>query len=522
MSENDNFSGSERRERALELEAVRRKLLNSADGHVFNAARIVDGREDERLSDQDFAAFRGAVNAASSEIVLAERLRTQQQRHQKAAKRIDAKVIDEPKPYGKRSQNSWFLDRALVANQTVQIPGLTEGRFGDVSPGAAEERLRRHAVDVRHAFLKQDRKARRIERMVHEHHRREDPVDHKQVVQRELKRIATGGMELRTLTTGGGSTAAASGSAAAFVPPAFIMSQWAPYRGAARTFADQCGSAPAPEYGMQVYVPYFSGGTSASQQVEGSGVSDTTPTTALQNGVLQTISGEVSITQQILDRGFQGGGSFDQVMAKQLAQQVAESLNKYVLTTVTTGGATVAGASSWAPATQGIGPFFADLAKGREQLTDTAGTRLRPTHFFSTGDFYSYVSRQVDASTFRGWMLPVFAPGFPIASGADDGLQGDQDRPKWSRFTGTVLPGGVLWFTDDLIPASGSNTQLIVSAPEEAVVLVETDPVLSVFPETFAPNLAALVTLRCYASAVLRHASGSATISGNAYPASLL
>jgi hypothetical protein len=253
------------------------------------------------------------------------------------------------------------------------------------------------------------------------------------------------------------------------------------------------------------------------------GVSETDPTTGLQGAQIQTVTGQIVMSQQLHDRGFTGGGSFDLVMARELRQRLDGVLDVYVLNQVISGGSSVAGASSWAPATQGIGPLYQDLAKGREQLTDTAGVRLRPTHVFTTSDLYSFTSRQVDATTFRPWVVPAFAPGFPIASGADDGLQSDQRKPKWSRFTGTVLPGGVLWFTDDNIPASGANTQIIVSSPDQAVVLAESDqPTLSVFPETYASNLGVILNLRTYVAAILRHASGTATITGNAYPTTLV
>lgn len=134
------------------------------------------------------------------------------------------------------------------------------------------------------------------------------------------------------------------------------------------------------------------------------------------------------------------------------------------------------------------------------------------------------MTRQVDATTNRPIVTPQFAPGFPLATGADDGPQGDQDRPKWARFTGTILPGGVLWFTDDAIPASGSDAQLVVSAPDQAVTLCESDPVLTLFLDaaTTAGDLQAIVNLRSYVAAVLRYPSGNATIVGSAYTTSLL
>jgi len=134
-------------------------------------------------------------------------------------------------------------------------------------------------------------------------------------------------------------------------------------------------------------------------------------------------------------RGFTGGASFDQIMARQLGQQLDEKLDLYVLNQVISAGASVSGASSWT----NVGTLYQDVAKGREQSTDTAGVRLRPTHFFSSSDFYSYVTRQVDSSG-RPLVVPEFAPGFPIFTGADDGLQSDKSKPKWSRFTGTGCP----------------------------------------------------------------------------------
>jgi hypothetical protein len=159
------------------------------------------------------------------------------------------------------------------------------------------------------------------------------------------------------------------------------------------------------------------------------------------------------------------------------------------------------------------------MALAREKLTDTAGTRLRPTHFATTSDFYSFVSRQVDATTERPIVQPWFAPGLPLSNGADDGWQSDKPRPAWSRFTGTVMPAGVLWFEDDNIPKFGTSerTQLLVSAPDEAIVLCETPPVLSSWVQTDAAELKVVLNLRSYVAAITRHKAGTAIISSSAY-----
>jgi hypothetical protein len=167
-----------------------------------------------------------------------------------------------------------------------------------------------------------------------------------------------------------------------------------------------------------------------------------------------------------------------------------------------------------------ISGVYQDQAAARENLADTAGTRLRPTHVFSTSDFYSYVTRQIGTDN-RPIVVPTFAPGFPIAVGADDNDQ--ENVPVWSRFTGTVMPGGTLWFTDDNIPSYGTTneTQVIVGAPADSVILMEDEPILTAYPQSnLAGSLEVVLILREYVAAVVRHTNGIATISGVGYQSS--
>jgi len=265
-----------------------------------------------------------------------------------------------------------------------------------------------------------------------------------------------------------------------------------------------------PDYGLQVYVPAFTSTTGTSTQTEGQSVLEVDPTTGLQGTQVETITGQITMTQQLSDRGFSGGGSFDKAMGKQLQQQLDESIELYVLTQALGSAAQVSGQSSFS-----VAGLYQDLALGREKLTDTAGTRLRPTHLFTTSDFYSYVTRQVDGSQ-RPIVTPMYAPGFPLEAG--------DAQTKWSRFTGTVLPGGVLWFEADKIPAFGttSETQLIVSAPDEAMLVFEGDPTLAAYPQAGASTLEVVLNLRAYVAAVPRYPSGTASIAGSAYTSTLV
>jgi hypothetical protein len=488
---------------ALSLASVARRFRSSAAGYRRKASDKLDGRAwDAPLPDREFHEF---VQAADRLLLDSKRADALTRMAKREARKAEAAVVAEPRVYSAKSDHSYYLDLVEIASPSGELDRTAR----------AQERMERYGAELAYHMRRKDREGKRAARILREVTRQPDETVHRRTFAES---------ESRALTTGGGATASASGGgAAAFVSPYFILQDWAPFRGVYRTFADQCHPWPLPPWGMDVYIPYFSTTNSAAQQTEGSAVTETDPTTALQGAQLQTVTGQVIVTQQLHERGFTGGDSFDKVMGRELQQRLDEKTDVYVLNQVIAGGGSVADNTVPALATF-IPNLYADIAKGREVLTDTAGVRLRPTHLFTTSDLYSYVTRQFDNATAPGRpiVVPMFAPGFPIASGADDGPQSDRARPKWARFTGTVMPGGVLWFTDDNIPASGSNTQIIVSAPDQAVDVVEGDPVLSVFEQTVAGSLEVVVNVRAYVCAITRHASGSATIGGNAYPTSLV
>lgn len=57
-----------------------------------------------------------------------------------------------------------------------------------------------------------------------------------------------------------------------------------------------------------------------------------------------------------------------------------------------------------------------------------------------------------------------------------------------------------MWFTSDNIPVVGTTnrTQLIVSAPDVALVLVEGEPVITAFRERYAAELEVAINLKNY------------------------
>jgi hypothetical protein len=487
--------------RAEQIATIRERVAQKQDERRHMASAL--GRRAQagvRLGNDAIKAEGRAADRLADLSVTDRRLKAEQERLEQRA--AAARVIAEPRQYSADSPNSYFRDIAARLTEQGQPRGIE-----------AEERLARYGRELAYEVDRNSPEGRRALRLLRESTRGAERPDVHERMYTEQER------ELRALTTGGGILATAGSNAAAFVPPVFLLQDWAPFRGLARAFVDQCHPFPLPDYGMQVYVPLMSATTSASQQTEAGAVAEGVPTTALEGAELQTVAGKVQITQQISDRGFTGGGAFDSVIGRQIHQQLDEKIDLYALNQALASSTAVTGQASYKTAN-----LYQDIAKGREVLTDTAGTRLRPTHFFTTSDFYSYATRQVDASTERPIIVPEFAPGMPISNGADDGPQGDKPRPAWSRFTGTVLPGGLLWFLDDLIAPVGtlSRTQLIVSAPDTAITVCEGEPILESFVESLANELRVVVRLRAYCAVLVRHAAGTASISSAAYTTSLL
>jgi hypothetical protein len=124
------------------------------------------------------------------------------------------------------------------------------------------ERMARYDRELAYEVRTGSPEGRRVERAVAEYYRSDLPNNRELIAQKQA--------ELRALATGGGSTASASGGGgAALVSPYFVWEACAPFRGIHRTFADQCGTATLPAWGLELYIPAFTSTTGTGQQTEG-------------------------------------------------------------------------------------------------------------------------------------------------------------------------------------------------------------------------------------------------------------
>jgi hypothetical protein len=453
--------------------------------------------------DLDWSAIQGLLDRVISNRQRLEILDTLQNERRRV--QAATAVFNEPPPYGEDSPHSCYRDVAITRDAAV-APLFTGGDI-DSTVNDAQERLARHQRDIGQALQKRNDYGKKIERLLRESTRVEDAELHTRRTRELVK-------EVRTFATGGGTTAsAAGGQAAAFVSPYFLMTAAAPYRGPIRVFADQCASFPMPAYGMRCYIPTFTTTDSASRQTEGGAVSETDPTTGLEGGEVQTVTGQITMTQQLRDRvPFTSGGQWDLLISQELNWRVDEQIDKYTLTQAIASATVVAGQTTYSEAN-----LWKDLATARESLADTAGTRLRATSMFASTDLYGMVTRQVDKTTERPIWPPWYATAFPLVENTDN-FQGP-NWPQYARYMGTVMPGDVVWLCDDNIPAVGTTTiaQILVAAPAVATVLLEGEPITTPFAETFANELKVVLNYRKYVAVITRHAAGVATIQGEGY-----
>ena len=212
---------SEAREVAAGGQMVRAKLQASMEGHLRRAAELVEQAGDERMSADQYRHFQRATTRAAE---LAEQRAVLQGLEDRAYK-----VVNEARTYGPESRASWFLDLALRADLDPTVNEL------------ARERQAKYGAELAYEARRGSPEGRRVVLALHEKARCEREDIHREA-------------ETRAVGTDGGISASAAGEAASFVSPAFIEDAWAPYRGKARSFADQCGTAPMPRWGLKIYI----------------------------------------------------------------------------------------------------------------------------------------------------------------------------------------------------------------------------------------------------------------------------
>jgi HK97 family phage major capsid protein len=476
-----------------------RELSEEQEARSLELSKDLDGY-DERIKEETRKAKRAARIAEARELVRDVQTET------------SVEVVDEPKVYGEGSPHSYYADLARVALRT----------FG-YNNGAAEGRLNTWSHQVEREIADDTKFGREAVKQIRgmEGVRTENGEHARRTVEeiRSRGRVAMGdkGMEVRSLASGSGATASSSGGGgAAFVTPVFYVNDYAPYREVGRAFADQCNKQPLPDYGMQLYMPQVTAKAGVAQQTEGSGVNESDPTFAYLSGALITEAGQVTVSQQLLDRAGPNF-SFDRMLFDQLQRDLAPNVDTYVLTQALS--SPLGKTTNWTGNSSAFdltaqnsagasGGFYGQVSKAKAAIRTTAGTVLNPTHLFVDPARWEYIAAWTD-TTARPMVVPNYAGPYNAAAGGsadgDEGIEGA---------TGYNL-NGLRVFTDHNIPAPATGAdQAIVGALAE-VYVYEGPQVPRVIPQTYANNLQVLIQLYEYLAVIVRYPSGVYTILGS-------
>lgn len=313
------------------------------------------------------------------------------------------------------------------------------------------------------------------------------------------------------ITSGGGATATAASGGAAFVSPLIFIDDYAPYRQFGRAFADRCNKQQLPDYGMELYLPAVTAPAGESYQTEADAVDESDPTFGYLSSTLTTIAGQVTVTQQLLDRAGPGF-EFDKMIFDQLNRAYAPKVDDLVFTAALANAQTITWNGSYTITTaSGSGGLYEKVAYGKNLLATTDGTVLNADTVAMTPARWNYTASFADADG-----RPLVVPG---ANGVFNSVTSGGGNAPFEGDTGYSIQG-VPIITDNNLPPQGTTTsdQIIVANCSE-IYLWESTPVQRVVPQTLASTLQCIVQVFGYAGVIARYPSGTAVITGTALTA---
>ena len=136
-------------------------------------------------------------------------------------------------------------------------------------------------------------------------------------------------------------------------------------------------------------------------------------------------------------------------------------------------------------------------------IATASGVALPASHVFAPHPLFSWYMAQTGSG------LPAFASQ-PLSQKALETLDGASGY--------SIL--GLEYVANDNLTTSGGHATLLVGSMAEGLTVFESEPVISVYPETFASSLSAAVTYKEYAAFSVNYADAFVVLEGSAYPTS--
>jgi len=393
-------------------------------------------------------------------------------------RRISASVRYEPRTYNPHGEHSFFRDLSAASSD------------GSEQALEANNRLERHMREVNYEIGRFERSQARAERGAI--------------------------FEQRTNPN------RAPGFGGNFAPPLWLIEEFAVAPRPGRVLTElvrQAGNLhPLPDGVSSVNVPRIVQGTLAAQLL----YDDTAPSTvdltdAAVSSPAVTITGMVDASLQLLEQSPRGAAHLDQVIFRDLTSSYDASLEAMLINAPGGGGGpgaggqltgllAVAGANTvtYTSATPNATAMYGPLAQLAAQVGDA---RSRPPEcWLMRTARWAWLGAAEDADG-RPLSLPGHFPSEPLPDLFDD-----------SRPTPVAPLLGWPIYLDDSIPAAlgaGSNQDVVISVRPSDLLIWESSPRLSIFPEPLSGTLGVRLQMHGYVAAILaRYPSGIGVLNG--------
>lgn len=472
----------ELRLRVSALVEERGKLVNAA----VSETRGLTDDENTRVTAID--GERSALKLAIEDAEAAETRKADQDEARKASglatiPTVDAKVTNEPATYSRHAKRSFYWDMAQAVD-----PRMPEH-------DAAVQRLSQHNHEVSFEVAQGTKAGELIERSV----RSQNRSDGGEARLAEMRKRGASGSETRALTTG-------TGSGGAFAPPVYLLDLYAPYRTAGRAFINTLAQHELPDTGMTIDIPAIGAAAGVTtQSTQNTGVGETDPTASYLTANVTTLAGEITVSQQLLDRTGPWQGSYDAVMFDQLTREYNTQADTFALTAALTGATAVAYTSGSPTMTL----FYSKVNGAQAGIRTAAGTFRNPTAMFLQPNRWSFLAAQVDTAG-RPLIVPnAQSPMNAISSGG----QGEAGSAGIEGFTGYNM-AGLDVYQDASIPTPGTGADQAIVLDPSAVLNFEGDLVPRVLPQTLGNQLSVILQVYSYIAVLPLYPAAVAAISG--------
>jgi HK97 family phage major capsid protein len=483
-------------EETPKLKAARERLTAAKEqrktaAEAYNTAlEAANAPSDDELRtlEEAFDAADEQVSRARDEVERYERIHRARQ-DEPAPTPIQ--VVREPLTYERHDVKSSFL--LDMARSSLGV-GL------DVN--GAKERIKRHSAE-----MEVETKARREARERGFDRGMNDLLGELERTNPALaRRIADSGMlvEKRAINR-------TDGTGGEFVPPLWLLEEYAALARAGRPFADAVRNVPLPGGTDSINVPRITTGSlTAAQTADNAAVSSQDMATATVTAPVRTIAGQEDVALQLLD---QSPIAFDQIVFEDLIADYNLQLDLQVLNGSGASGQLLGilgvsgiNAITYTDATPTVPELWPKLADSLNQASNNR--KAVPTHYWMHGRRWFWMASQLDTAN---------RPFFVAASNGPTNALGVQDG-SYNQGGPVTNVIGVPVYLDLNIPTNlgaGTNEDRIIATRMRDHILFEGDLQLRALKEILSGTLGVRFQAYAYcAFTAARFPAATSVVSG--------